>query len=423
MKINIKRTPQTILSVKILTLVGIAFLFYLIGNNLYLRWSTYGEIKKYLRDVNDSVVQKAILPYYDYPVYVFSASGFTNVRIKPIGGFLDSGSFDFNSYFQTPQTYQFPEINAAYRLYSKVISEKNIPEISILVGYNTSDKIFIPDDQLLAAADIMSSQIKIVGGKVDASKVQTLSVPSPIQVLIIDKFNRILKSNGTIPSYIDRSYAAEELKWIGKYRTIIDQSTSNHFLVYTTKWHDDVIVVSGYPLTQANSSLSKQLVFSVGTGAVVILILLLLLAFLLQKEISTLLVKAEKAVQKVFYVSHRAGAFGFDQDTGLIYLGGKKMEVPVKTKQYYICKFLFSKPNKNWENDEIMDRLPEHALETEALDTYDSLDGNDLRKKARMIYDAIRLLNEKADKIFGYEVVLIQGKTYRINPNIQPQNE
>lgn len=422
MKINIKRTPQTILSVKILTIIGIAFLFYLIGNNIYLRWSTYSEIKQYLQNVNNSIVQKSIFPYYDYPVYIFSTSGFASVRIKAIGGFLDSGSFDFNSYFQTPQTYTFPENNTSYRLYSKVISENNIPEVSILVGYNTSSNIYVSDDQLIDATEILSSQIKIAEGIVDASKVKTLSIPPSIQVLIIDKFNRILISNGTIPSYIDRSYIAEELKWIGKYRTVIDQSTMNPFLVYGTKWRDDIIVVSGYPLTQANNALSKQLVFSVGTGAGVILILLLLLAFLLQKEINTLLIKAEKAVQKVFYVSHRAGAFGFDQDTGLIYLGDKKMEVPVKTKQYYICKVLFSKPNKNWENDEIMDRLPEHALETEALDTYESLGGNDLRKKARMIYDAIRLLNEKANGVFSYDVVLIQGKTYRINPNIQPQN-
>lgn len=171
---------------------------------------------------------------------------------------------------------------------------------------------------------------------------------------------------------------------------------------------------------QVNKDFQNQLIFSIGSGAIVIVILIILLIYLLQHEIALLLAKAGEAAQKVFYVSHRSGAFGFDQDTGLLYLGDKKMEAPVKTKQYYICKILFSRPNKNWENDEIIDRLPEHALETEALDMYGP--GNNMKKKARMIYDSIRLINEKARKIFGVEAILIQGKTYRINPNIQLQN-
>ena len=424
MNFNIKRTPQILLSVKILCIVGFFFVFYIILNYFYLDWSTHAEVKNFLKNTNDKILN-GTLSTWDYPQYYFSIDGAIVLRRKPIQGFYDSVSFEFASQFSKVETYLFSGSDLKWRLYSKKIAKDNKTLGAILVGYPVNfqaSPIAELDNELVTVADAMLSEVKIdVNNNIDASNLITARIRPGIAVMIVDKFNHALVSDGGVPAYIDRSYIASVFKSAGQYQTIIDESTGDPFLVYISGYPTGVII-SGYPLKQINSDLAKQFIFSVSTGIIVIVILIILVGFFLQRETTSLLLKAGEVAKKVFYVSHRAGAFGFDQDTGLIYLGDKKMEVPVKTKQYYICKVLFSKPNKNWENDEIMDRLPAHALETEALDTYEPLGGNDLRKKARMIYDAMRLLNEKASKIFGYEVVLIQGKTYRINPNIQPQN-
>lgn len=421
MKINIKRTPQLLLSIKVLCIVGFFFVFYLILNYSYLNWSTHAEVKSFLKNTNNDILSGKSISHWDYPQYIFSIDGSIAVKTKPIQGFYDSVNFDFASIFSKVETYSF--LGRKWRLYSKKIVKNNNTLGVILVGYSNSQESLITelDKELIIVADGMLSEVKTDVNNIDVSGVNTTRITPGIAVMIVDQFNHALVSDGGVPAYIDRSYMTTVIESAGKYQVVKDKSTGDPFLTYVSH-NPKAVIISGYPLKQINSDLTKQFIFSVSTGTIVIIILILLLGFLLQRETTALLLKAGEVVKKVFYVSHRAGAFGFDQDTGLIYLGDKKMEVPVKTKQYYICKVLFSKPNKNWENDEIMDRLPEHALETEALDTYESLGGNDLRKKARMIYDAIRLLNEKSNGIFSYDVVLIQGKTYRINPNIQPQN-
>ncbi len=441
-----KSTPQTLLSIKILSIVGFCFLVYLITNLLYLRFVSYSDVQKILKDQNNKIVSDLVyregkwnttgynndykIPFNN-PLYIITTDGFVIDRESPITGFLDTSDFTYSSSFQQPQTVTTPA-NEIWRMFSKVITSKSgVPIGNILVGYYQPDlKAFEDvDNQLTNGAVIIASQIKINGDTLDTSSVDVREVSVFLSFEIVDRFNHALKSVGGIPAHIDRSYLPTILKT--QYQTVTNARTGEQFLVYFTPFVESKnpvgVIVSGYPLQQVNKDLQNQLVFSVGSGAVVIVILIILLGFLLQRNIASLLKKAGEAAQKVLYVSHRAGAFGFDQDTGLIYLGDKKMEVPVKTKQYYICKVLFSKPNKNWENDEIIDRLSSTGIlegsTAETADMYGSkLEEKDMRKKAKMISDAIRLVNEKAKQVFGYEVVLLQGKTYRINPNIQPQN-
>ena len=437
MKINIKRTPQTLLSVKILSVVGIAFLLYLIANLVYLRWASYNDIQNLLKDQNKRILNdltyknaKWDTSFYvsdnqlpqDNPLYVISKDGFIIDR-NPIAGFLDFSDFKYSSSFQEPQTITTPA-NEVWRMYSRNIVNGGVPIGTIVVGrYQPSlGDLSNIDNQLKNGADKIASELQIRGDTIDASNVDVRSISVFISFEVVDTFNHALKSVGGVPSYIDRSYIPAVIS--EQSRTITDKS-NRQFLTYSmpiiSSNNPIGVVISGYSLQQVNKDLQNQLIFSISTGAVVIVILVLLLVYLLQRDIASLLKKAAEAAQKVFYVSHRGGAFGFDKDTGLIYLGDKKMEVPVKTLQYYVCKVLFSRPNKNWENDEIIDHLPTGMLESEALDMYEK-ETEDLNRKARAIYDAVRLLNEKAKRIFGYEVILIQGKTYRINPNIQPQN-
>lgn len=440
MKINIKRTPQALLSVKILSIVGFCFLFYLIANLIYLQQVSDNDIKSTLKQRSDraitdlagayknglwdtsSYVADMSLPQ-NTPVYVFSMDGFVVDRESPIDGFLTTGNFKYSSSFQTPQTVTTPA-NEEWRMFSKPLMKGTAQTGIITIGYYQPEQGAIPaiDTQLQSAANTLLNQIKINTNGVDVSAVDERKIGVKLSFEIVDTFNRVLKSVGGVPSYIDKSYLADIQT--EQYKTVQDKTSGEPFKVYIRPIIDNNknpigIIAYGNSIQQVNKDFQNQLIFSVGTATIIIVILIILLGFLLQREIAALLKTAGETVQKVFYVSQRAGAFGFDKDTGLIYLGDKKMEIPVKTKQYYICKVLFSKPNKNWENDEIVDNMPEAILENFEPGT--SFEDK-MSRNARMIYDAIRLLNEKANKIFAGDLVLTQEKTYRINPNIQPQN-
>lgn len=445
--INIKRTPQTLLSVKILSIVGFSFLLYLIVNLIYLRSASYRDVQTILKNQNDRIINDLIYKNgkwdtseyvndyqiaFNNPLYIITTDGFTIERETPIKGFLDTSDFKYSSSFSNPQTVTTPD-NAVWRRYSRYILNKEGSAIgTVSIGYyqpNLNSLVDV-DKMLTSNTDTIISQIKVKGNNLDVSSVDSRKVSVFLSFEIVDSVNNALISEGGLPAYIDRSYIPAQLNQ--QYKIVADSATAEKYIVYTSPFkvanNTIAIIASGYPLKQVDKDFQNQFIFSATTGAIDIIILIIFLGFLLQREITFLLKKASEAAQKVFYVSHRGGAFGFDQDTGLIYLGDKKMEVPVKTKQYYICKVLFSKPNKNWENDEIVDRLSSTGIlegsTAETADTYDAeLDVDEMKKKARAIYDAVRLLNEKAKHVFGYEVVLLQGKTYRINPNIQPQNE
>lgn len=433
--------PQVKLVIKILLVVGLFFIVYLIVNLLYLRWASYNDIKYALKEtatqINEDLVYKNgkwdtstyvndDLISQTNPLYIISANGFIIDRESPIIGFLDTSNFDFSSSFQTLSTITTPA-GEQWRLYSVPVIKDGLELGTIIVGYYQPEKTALKDidNQLSIASEMIESLIAINGNKINANNVNSKNISIKISYEIVDRFNHTLQSVGGIPAYIDRSYVANELH--KDYQTVTDSSTGEEFLVYVRPMlasnNPVALIATGYSLKQVNSDLRNQFIFSIVSGLIVGIIMLLLLGYLLKNEIARIVQEASKTIKQVLYVSHRGGEFGFDKDTGLLYLYDKKIEIPVKTKQYYICKVLFSRPNKNWENDEVIDRLPPAVLESEALDMYESSIGNDdMKKKARMIYDAIRLLNEKGRKIFGSDIVLIQGKTYRINPSIQPQS-
>jgi len=429
-------SKYTKLTVKVLFVVGIFFLLYLVVNYLYLRWALNKDIISGLARTDDKIVSD--LAYKNgrwdtssyvndnqisqtNPLYVITTDGFIIDREQPISGLLDTSDFKFNSSFPKPTTITSPA-GEEWRIYSNGIMKDDTVVGAVTVGYYEPEQSALADidRQLVSAADTISSQVIISSNGIDTSKITAKNVNIKVSYEIVDKFNHALQSVGGLPSYIDRSYVSEWL--MEKYTTVKEQNTGALFLVYSKPILDVSktpigIVVAGFPLAQINNTLQKQLIFSSVSGVIDVLTMCILLVYLLRKEISALIEKASRVVQKTFYVSQRSGSFGFDKDTGIVYLTERKMEIPVKSKQYYICKLMFSKPNKNWENDEIMDKLPPEILEVEAGDMYDNPDTDIIRKRARMIYDSIRLLNEKSNKFFGLNLILLQGGTYRINPN------
>jgi len=170
------------------------------------------------------------------------------------------------------------------------------------------------------------------------------------------------------------------------------------------------VVANGYPLTQINNYLHNQFVFSMGSGLIVIILMLILLSYLLRNELAKLIKQISENLTKKFPLSQKDSALRFDKDNSVIYFTEQSLKIPYDSIQYGVCKVLFSNLKKRWENDEIVGKVfPDVGFE-------------DAGKYWRKIYDAIGAINEKSQQAFGFDIVLFEAKTCRINPNM-PSNQ
>lgn len=86
----------------------------------------------------------------------------------------------------------------------------------------------------------------------------------------------------------------------------------------------------------------------------------------------------------------KKGELRFDKESGIIFFKNKQIKIPLGTNQYYVTKFVFSKP--------IGKKIKEN-------DIYDNLDPS--KEHERTIYDACRALNKKIKKDLGLENLFI----------------
>ncbi len=427
MKININRSPETIFLFKILVTVGLSFLIYLIANYLYLQQLAQNDVKNILRKnvglISADLVYKDnhldVTAYendltpYDNPLYIFTTDGFAIDRERIIKGFLDFSDIKYSSSFSTPQTITTP-VNDKWRVLSHDIKNGNAILGTILVGYPQPDDSALKDiDSIMADnAASLSSVIKVVGDKVDTSNVKFKNIDSKLSIEVIDKFNHTLVTLGGPPAYIDRSYLTNVIS--EKFQNIDDSKSKEHYLIYSKPIIDEktkqavAVVVSGYSLTQINKDLHNQLVFSTTSGSIIVVLLLLATGFLLRKEIIEITKRINETIVKAIPILPKRSDIIFDKDKSIIYLKTIELKVPYASLQYEICKVLFSKINKRWEYDEILEKMGEDDL--------------DVKDSWRKIYDAVRLLNEKSKVVLGFDVILFESKTYRVNPHIPPQS-
>jgi hypothetical protein len=95
--------------------------------------------------------------------------------------------------------------------------------------------------------------------------------------------------------------------------------------------------------------------------------------------------------------SQKIDVIKFDIPNNELIIDSRSIEIPYASNQYYLCKALFSKPNKKWELDELFNYAGE------------SIDDTNSRK----YYDTVIALNKKTGiKLFEYK-----NRIYRINPD------
>lgn len=345
------------LTLKVIISLGFLFLFYLVLNYGYIRWMSVSKISDNLKIINDLVIKD--LEYqdgkwdtskyiadtkipYDNPLYVITTEGFVIGQLKPINGFLDTADFEYASSFTKPQTVISPA-NESWRLFSKTIQKNSKVYGAILVAYFQPKESAIKeiDRELVESADFITSKITINDGKIDLSNLDVTELDFFIYYLIVDTFNKILKTDGSPPAFIDRSFVAQEIKKTGKPREIEDNITGEKFLVLSKPITDEKnsligLVISGKSLKSTYNVLQHQLIFSLSSGSVVLFIIFFLGLYLFQRELVYFL-KQPKKINKVIEINQK--------------MDGQVVAV-IDNKEYKI-----SKPEFDSDSDKFIEKL------------------------------------------------------------------
>ncbi|MBI2611747.1 hypothetical protein HYW54_03310 [Candidatus Gottesmanbacteria bacterium] len=391
MAIKISKSPQLIFSARALIFIAVSFLFYLLINYFYLKYTAINEIQDYLKNANNRIVSD--LAYkndkwdttayindsqtiQDNPLYILTIDGFVIDRIKPINGFLDTSDFMFGSSFTTPKTVSILE-SETWRLYSKKIIRENNIFGTILVGDFQPETTELKniDDELIKTADMILSQIKISNSEIDISELDLKRINVRHYVEIIDRFNRSIESVGSgIPAYIDRSYVANELN--ENYKTVYDTKSKEPFLVYSKPIFDMSndpigIVISGYSLKQIFMNLRNQLIFLTISGLSVIIFIFIFLILIFQRNLAFLI------------KNPRAALFGF---SGKHDEANSKMvlEVDQNIDGTVVINFQgklykISKPEFDSESDQLIERLMDLVQPDTKEIEYDGLKDEQLK--------------------------------------------
>lgn len=96
----------------------------------------------------------------------------------------------------------------------------------------------------------------------------------------------------------------------------------------------------------------------------------------------------------------------FDDKKPAIIINEKEVKIPYGTNQYNLCKAVFGKTKKRWENDELLDKFGANIEEI---------------KVKRQPYDAMLAINKKVKQESGIDnLILCESKTFRLNPKYLP---
>ena len=412
-----KRTAIEILLTWFLpSLIAIFFLQIILGSGATYFYSI-SETRDYLQHQIDRVKEDlnykngkwdtsqynadSIVPSVN-PLYIITSDGFVIDRWKPIHGLLDASEFTRLLTYTTPQTIN-TITNENWRVLSQPINNGNEIVGVILVTAYKPDQNNLPqiDEQLTQTINDIQSIISTQGQALNVSKLDPRKLPFNITYQIVNKFNRIVALSDNVnsitrtPTFIDASYIDSQLKASAQ-EQVIDSETKNRYLVERSPIYDGSkvigIVVAGAPIDSIFSQFAAHLVLF---GAIDLGILLLstpLFVYLLTKTIRRGVKQSlsKKDVAKIIFLK---------KESKLV-VDAQAIDIPYASYQYYFCDTLFSKPQKRWEIDEIIEKFGES-------------NGKDSWRK---VYDTMVALNKKLSVYLAEKLFIVKDKTYRINP-------
>jgi hypothetical protein len=325
-----------------------------------------------------------------YPLYIFTMDGFVIERSQPIDNFLDTSNYNYWITFKEIKTVE-TVTSEKWRIISKPIikdgKQLGVVVVSLHLSANQEPNLEI-DDIINTDADNLLKSIEIKNDIIDISKIDIRNTHFLSAFEIVDKYNKVLLNNGRTPAFIDSSYIQKEVNSL-QTKTLSDHF-GNTYLLNSTLKNDEqgnpiLLIVSGQKINNINDLVNKYIltIFPIYILASIVITIIISKIFA-----NTINIKV-KDTQKI-------GAIRFDTVNNTLIVDDKTIEVPYDSNQYYLCKALFSKPNKKWELDELFSFVGETMDDT----------------NSRKYYDTVIAINKKVGiKLFEYK-----SRIYRINP-------
>lgn len=338
---------------------------------------------------------------FSNPLYIITKDGFIIERSSPIRGYLDTSDYNHLIQFQKPQT-----INTVTKERWRVLSKPIIKDgtslgIVVVSYYNPPDiETSVMDRNMQDNINIIMSQLQIVDSKISTTKLDIRNIHYEFSFEVVDIYNNVLINNGRVPTFIDKSYYAQELEKKQK-RIISDNKTQEQFMIVTRiirgkKQEPIGLIVAGESVKSLFITLQNYIFFSLLVSCICIVPLLIYVVHIFRRDVVKLL--SEKTTLK----SHRTiTTIVFDKKNSSISIDEQKYEIPYASNQYYICDAIFSSPTKNWEYDELLEKLG---------------DFNSSEVNSRKVYDSVLAINKKC----GIKIISYKNKIFTMNPYLLP---
>lgn len=333
------------------------------------------------------------------PMYIITNDGYVIDRRQIIHGFLDLSNYKYLLTFTTPQTIK-TITNQRWRVVSKPLVKDGINKGVIGTAYYDPgiDDLENIDAQLQKYLEELSKRISYKSKGIEFSRVDDSSFPQRVSFTVVDEFNSIIvkKQNSSnidrAPNFIDPSYIKPIIASGPRVFFKYDSVTHELFRVETDiirgpQNNIAAVIAVG---RSVNFALIIMLYFSILQGTIIIVGIVLQIV----SQYRSVLVPSE---QDDFELPK---SILFDEKKSVLSLDAQEIPIPFDTNQYYLIKALFSKPEKIWETDELLEFIGQDPTEAHW----------------RKIYDTMIILNKKITVLNREKLILNKGKRYMLNP-------
>lgn len=292
---------------------------------------------------------------FTMPLYIFTTGGFVVERNAPISGFLDASDFSKAMSFRLPQ-YVTGETSERWRFVSVPLNSNAEAVGVVMVSYYNppEEGIAVVDQNLLANAEMIRQKIEVASdGTIDTSRLDIRNIHYTVSFEVITKHNKVVAGNGRTPSFIDVSYVDTALRFDG--RVVVDQRTQTPYSVVVAPIRNTAgkisgVALSGYPLSDLSWVYEGYLRAALLWSVLLYLPVCGILTILLWQWRVSLSGQTHDATMLPKRLS-------FIKTTGVIRYDNTVVSIPFSSNQWYLCDAVFSKPEKYWEADELLDRI------------------------------------------------------------------
>ncbi|MFA9289033.1 MAG: hypothetical protein ACEQSA_04090 [Weeksellaceae bacterium] len=324
-------------------------------------------------------------------LYILTTDGYIIDRWRPIDGFLDTSEYTYYLQFTDPQTIQTPT-QESWRMYTtRILKDGTTEGIVLLAAHiNPGDDEATLDTQLRREMVIVTKDIRFDGDKLNVSAVDVRKTSYDTSVRIVDRFNNLLlKSNNsnsldTVPSYIDRSYVQQQLN-APKVEIVRHKQTGEPFVVvrepYVVDGENTAVIIAGTSIAYIMDIVREYLLIT--------LILLIVSILFVSRWYKKLMTPPHPKLK----------VLEFDRGRSQILIDEAKVEIPAETFQFALCDAVFSEPSRLWTVEELIQRFGDKS-------------GNHWRK----VYDAMLLINKRAETVLPVKLIMVKEKQFFLNP-------